>query len=61
MTCPRCNKPVRLFTVDEEPVAVDPVPRMGTLRRTDAVFGEAIETDPHPGGWVRHTCEGVAA
>jgi hypothetical protein len=55
--CPRCEKPVRLFTVDEEPVAVDVYPLMGTLDRRSVVTNEATETDPHPGGFVRHECQ----
>lgn len=61
MNCPTCDQRVRRFTlVDAKPeplpVLVDLVPRMGTLRRLD-VFGAATETDPHPGGWVRHHCQ----
>lgn len=61
MRCPRCEQPVRRFTlVDAQPepvpVVVEPVPAIGTVRRLD-VFGAAVETDPHPGGWVRHHCK----
>jgi hypothetical protein len=60
MRCPACDKPIRVFLVDGDPVRVDQYPRMGTLRRLNVINNEATETAEHPGGWVRHQCEGAA-
>lgn len=61
MNCPKCEKPVRSFTVTNPvgtvTVPVDLYPGMGTYHRTDVVFDLAEETDPHPGGFVRHECQ----
>lgn len=60
MNCPRCEKPVRSFTVTNPDgtvtVLVDPHPGIGSFDRVD-VFGAATESDPHAGGFVRHQCK----
>lgn len=62
MDCPSCEQPIRTFTVTKPDgsvtVVVNPHPGIGTLRRTDVVHGLAEELAPHPGGYVRHECQG---
>lgn len=56
MRCPTCEQPIRIFTVDGMPVQVEQYPGLGTLIRRDVIDNTAEETNPHPGGWVRHVC-----